>query len=62
MPEDLSTNARLGAGNKLCLRIAVFANLPGFCAVQRFANFSSSLSLYAAENKGRLERLKRVPR
>ena len=62
MPEDLSTNARLGAGNKLCLRIALFANLPGFCAVQRFANFSSTFSLHPVQNKGMLERLKRVPR
>jgi len=62
MPEDVSASGGLGAGNKLCLRIVVFANLPRFSAVQRFANFSSSFSLYPAENKGRLERLKRVPR
>ena len=62
MPEDVSANGGLGAGNKLCLRISLFANLPRFCAVQRFANFSSSFSLHPPENKRRLERLKRVPR
>jgi len=62
MPEDVSANGGPGAGKKVCLRIALFANLPRFCAVQRFANFSTNLSLYPAQNKGRLEQLKRVPR